>query len=75
MQVSRAKAAASHAAAMLPSEAQLLQRQTAGTAPAAVPADSTAATIQQDDHAADTGASAAEVQIGGGMSTEAGLES
>lgn len=71
MRPSRASAAASHAAAMLPSEAQLPQRQTAGPAAAAVPAHSIAATVQQGYHAADTGVSAAEVQTGGSMS-EAG---
>ena len=72
MQSSRARAAASHAAAMPPSEAQLVQRQTVGTAAAAVPAENTAATVRQGDNAADTGLSAAEVQTGGGMSAEAG---
>ncbi len=72
MRPSRASAAASHAAAMPPSEAQLPQRQTAGPTAAAVPADSIAATVQQGYHAADTGVSAAEVQTGGSMSAEAG---
>ena len=59
-------------AAMQPSKAQLLQRETTGTAAAAVPAYGTAATVQQGNLAADTGVSAAEVQIGGGMAGEAG---
>ena len=71
MQPSRASATASHAAAMLPSEAQVPQHQTAGTAAAAVPADSAVATVQQGDHAACTGVKAAEVQTDGDPSAEA----